>query len=93
MGVRRQLAGAAFTAAEIAEAESSGRRLTPPGSTPTAPPTAATGRSTPSHGSLSTFDAHGNARAAVLISRDGTDWTPWTTYQTGASRQVLAAGC
>ena len=25
-----------------------------------------------------------NARAAVQISRDGTDWTPWTTYQTGA---------
>ena len=36
------------------------------------------------HGSLSTFDARGNARAAVLISRDGRDWSPWTTYQTGA---------
>ncbi len=36
------------------------------------------------HGSLSTFDAYGNARSAVLISRDGTDWTPWTTYNSGA---------
>jgi hypothetical protein len=74
---------AAFLAAEIAMAESGGRQY-------------ATnlngGKSTDrgyfqinsSHGPLSTFDAHGNARAAVLISRDGTDWTPWTTYQTGA---------
>ena len=37
-----------------------------------------------SHGSLSTYGAYANARAAVLISSDGTDWTPWTTYQTGA---------
>ena len=37
-----------------------------------------------SHGSLSTFDAYGNARAAVLISSDGADWSPWVTWQTGA---------
>jgi hypothetical protein len=37
-----------------------------------------------SHGSLATYDAYGNARAAVLISDDGTDWSPWVTYQTGA---------
>ena len=35
-------------------------------------------------GGLSTYDAAGNARAAVQISHDGADWRPWTTYQTGA---------
>ena len=74
---------AAFTAAEIAMAESGGRQY-------------ATdlngGASTDRgywqinsvHGSLSTYDAYGNARAAVLISGNGTDWTPWVTWNTGA---------
>jgi len=74
---------AAFTAAEIAMAESGGRQY-------------ATdlngGASTDRgywqinsvHGSLSTYDAAGNARAAVQISSNGTDWSPWVTYQTGA---------
>jgi Lysozyme like domain len=76
-------AGAALMAAEVAEAESGGRQYA----------TNANSNGTidrgywqinSSHGQLSTFDAHGNARAAVLISGDGTDWTPWTTYNTGA---------
>jgi len=33
---------------------------------------------------LATFDAMGNARAAVQISSDGDDWAPWTTYTDGA---------
>lgn len=37
----------------------------------------------PDHGALSTYDAYGNARAAVIISNDGTNWTPWTTYVDG----------
>lgn len=74
---------AAFMAAEIAEAESGGRQYA----------TLADGNGTvdrgywqinSSHGSQSVYGAHGNARAAVLISGDGTDWTPWTTYLTGA---------
>jgi hypothetical protein len=32
------------------------------------------------HGALSTFDAYANARSAVIISQDGTNWYPWTTY-------------
>lgn len=32
------------------------------------------------HGALSTYDANGNASAAVQLSSDGTDWTPWVTY-------------
>jgi len=74
---------AAFLAAEIAEAESSGQQYATNGNSD-----GTTDRGywqiNSSHGSLSTFGAHANARAAVLISRDGTDWTPWTTYQTGA---------
>ena len=38
----------------------------------------------PDHGSLSTYDPLGNAKAAVIISGDGTDWTPWTTFTSGA---------
>jgi LysM repeat protein len=68
----------AFTAAEIAMAESGGNQY-------------ATGtvgergywQINPDHGSLSTYDPMGNAKAAVIISADGTDWTPWTTYTSG----------
>lgn len=74
---------AAATAASIAMAESSGRQYAT---------NTNGGRSTDRgyfqinsiHGSLSTYDAYGNARAAVQISRNGRDWRPWTTYQTGA---------
>lgn len=41
------------------------------------------------HGAQSTFDVMGNARAAVAISNNGTNWSPWVTYQTGAYRQFL----
>jgi LysM repeat protein len=69
----------AVTAASIAMAESSGEQY-------------ATGpfgergywQINPNHGALSTYDPVGNAQAAVIISDDGTDWTPWTTYTTGA---------
>jgi len=69
----------AVTAASIAMAESSGQQY-------------ATGpfgergywQINPDHGSLSTYDPLGNAKAAVIISDDGTNWTPWTTYTSGA---------
>ena len=74
---------AAFLAAEIAMAESGGRQYASLYNT-----NGTTDRGywqiNSVHGSLSTFAARGNARAAVLISSDGTDWTPWTTYQAGA---------
>jgi hypothetical protein len=74
---------AAFTAAEIAMAESGGQQYAV---------NTNGGRSTDRgywqinsvHGSLSTYDAAGNARAAVLISNDGRDWTPWVTFNSGA---------
>lgn len=70
---------AAFTAAEIAIAESGGNQYA----------TGAAGERGywqihPDHGSLSTYDAYGNARAAVIISDDGRNWSPWTTWTSGA---------
>ncbi len=70
----------AFTAAEIAMAESGGSQYA-------LSPTDDYGywQINGSHGpALATFDAYGNARAAIIISDDGTDWDPWTTYVTGA---------
>jgi LysM repeat protein len=69
----------AFMAAEIAMAESSGRQF-------------ATGpfgergywQINPNHGSLSTYDPLGNAKAAIVISGNGANWHPWTTFLTGA---------
>jgi LysM repeat protein len=71
----------AFMAAEIAMAESSGRQF-------------ATGpfgergywQINPNHGSLSTYDPLGNAKAAIIISDNGANWHPWTTFLTGAYR-------
>jgi lysozyme-like protein/LysM domain-containing protein len=36
------------------------------------------------HGSMATFNAIGNAQAAISISSNGSNWNPWTTYRTGA---------
>jgi len=74
---------AAFTAAEIAMAESGGRQYAALVNT-----NGTTDRGywqiNSIHGALSTFDAAGNARAAVRISGNGADWSAWVTYQTGA---------
>jgi LysM repeat protein len=72
-------AGEAVMAASIAMAESSGEQFA----------TGAAGERgywqiNPDHGSLSTYDPLGNAKAAVIISDDGSDWTPWTTFTSGA---------
>lgn len=71
--------GAAFMAAEIAQAESSGQEY-------------ATGpygergywQINPVNGYLSTYDPMGNAHAAIVLSYDGTNWSAWTTYTSGA---------
>lgn len=41
------------------------------------------------HGAQSTYDVMGNARAAVAISNNGSNWSPWVTYSTGAYRRYL----
>jgi LysM repeat protein len=75
-------AAEAFTAAEIAKAESGGRQYA-------LSPTNDYGywQINGSHGPAeATFNALGNARAAVAISDNGRDWYPWTTYTSGAYR-------
>jgi LysM repeat protein len=72
-------AGDAFMAAEIAMAESGGN--------PNAiSPTADYGlwQINESNGSLATLNPYENARSAVILSDDGANWGPWTTYHSGA---------
>lgn len=70
---------AAFMAAEIAMAESGGNQYA-------LSPTHDYGywQINASNGSLATFNAYGNARAAITLSSNGTNWSPWTTYTSGA---------
>lgn len=44
------------------------------------------------HGGLSTIDLSANLDAAYRISKGGTDWSAWVTYQTGAFKQFLNRG-
>ena len=70
----------AFTAAEIAMAESGGQQYA-------LSPTNDYGywQINGSHGPAeATFNPIGNAEAAIAISGDGTDWGAWTTYASGA---------
>jgi LysM repeat protein len=70
----------AFIAAEIAMAESGGRQYAHS-------PTNDFGywQINGSHGpALATYNPMGNAKAAIAISSNGSNWTPWTTYVTGA---------
>ena len=69
----------AFIAAEIAMAESGGNQYAHS-------PTNDFGywQINASNGALATYDAFGNARAAIILSQNGTNWSPWTTYTSGA---------
>jgi hypothetical protein len=69
----------AFMAAEIAEAESGGNQYA-------LSPTDDYGywQINASNGALATFNAYGNARSAIILSDDGSNWNAWTTYRTGA---------
>ncbi len=73
--------GEAFTAAEIAMAESGGN---PNAISPT--DDFGLWQINGSHGSMATLNPAGNARSAVSISSDGRDWGPWTTFTSGAYR-------
>lgn len=44
------------------------------------------------HGAQSTFDPMGNARAAVQISNNGSNWQPWSTFTNGSYRKFLQPG-
>jgi LysM repeat protein len=69
----------AFMAAEIAMAESGGDQYA-------LSPTDDYGywQINVSNGALATFNAMGNARSAIILSDNGTNWGPWTTYWSGA---------
>ena len=69
----------AFMAAEIAEAESGGNQYA-------LSPTDDYGywQINASNGALATFNAYGNARSAIILSDDGSNWNAWTTYHPGA---------
>jgi len=69
----------AFMAAEIAEAESGGNQYA-------LSPTDDYGywQINASNGSLATYNAYGNARSAIILSDDGSNWNAWTTYHSGA---------
>ena len=70
----------AFMAAEIAMAESGGNQYA-------LSPTNDYGywQINGSHGpSMATYNPIGNAKAAISISSDGTNWDAWTTYTSGA---------
>jgi len=72
--------GEAFMAAEIAMAESGGNQYA-------LSPTNDYGywQINGSHGpAMATFNAMGNAKAAIAISDDGRNWGAWTTYTSGA---------
>ena len=38
------------------------------------------------------YDCACNAKSAVSISKGGSDWTPWSTYNSGAYKQYLSYG-
>lgn len=44
------------------------------------------------HGAQSTFDPNANAAAAVAISSNGSNWSPWATFTSGAYKQYLQSG-
>ncbi len=70
----------AFMAAEIAMAESGGNSYA-------ISPTADYGLwqiNRWAWGNLASLDPASNARAAIRISYNGTNWNPWTTYRIGA---------
>lgn len=69
----------AFIAAEIATAESGGN---PNAISPT--DDYGLWQINASHGSMASLNPTINAQSAVAISDDGTNWTPWTTYTSGA---------
>lgn len=70
---------AAYVAAEIATAESGGN---PRAISPT--DDFGLWQINGSHGALASLDPIANAKAAVIISGNGSNWTPWTTFVSGA---------
>jgi hypothetical protein len=43
------------------------------------------------HGAQSTYSVTGNTKAAIAISNNGTDWSAWVTYNSGAYKKFLGS--
>lgn len=71
--------GSAFIAASIAMAESGGNQYA-------TGPVGEEGywQINPVNYGMATYDPYGNARSAITLSGNGVDWSPWTTYTSGA---------
>jgi hypothetical protein len=74
---------AAFLAAEVAMAESGGQQDATNVNTDGSTDEGYWQINNYAHPGQATFDPLGNAKAAVSISADGTNWTPWMTYDSG----------
>lgn len=83
-------ASAKHTAAAIALAESSGN-VTAEGHNTNGSIDRGLWQINSVHGALSTTNPRANARSAIAISNNGTNWSPWVTYQTGAYKTFLGA--
>ncbi len=46
-------------------------------------------RAHPEYNAVSLYDPNNNAQAAMKISSGGTNWKPWTTFNTGAYKKYL----
>lgn len=46
----------------------------------------------PEYSGQSLFDPDYNAHAALAISKQGADWSPWTTFRNGAYKRFLPKG-
>jgi hypothetical protein len=75
---------AAFLAAEVAMAESGGRQNATNVNTNGSTDEGYWQINNAAHPGMATYDPLANAQAAVSISSDGTNWTPWMTYDSGA---------
>lgn len=75
---------AAFTAAEVAMAESSGRQYAVNQNTNGSTDEGYWQINNQAWPGLATYDPLANAKAAVQISQDGTNWQPWVTFDHGA---------
>lgn len=96
---------AADTAAAIAQAESGGCQYAKAGPTDDRPVKTCTYRRTtrensyglwqinrrahPQYTSTSLYTTVGNAKAAIAISGNGADFSPWSTYKDGSYKQYL----
>lgn len=46
----------------------------------------------PQYAAVNLYDPLTNAQAALAVSGGGSNWSPWTTFKTGAYRKFLASG-